>query len=91
MIGKFIEVYIDDIVIKSKTFDDHLLDLEKGFFIMRKHQLKMNPLKCAFAINAWNFLSFLVHNQGIEVNQNKAKAIIQARSLSTKELQRLLG
>lgn len=45
MIGKFIEVYIDDIIVKSQSFDNHLLNLEKKFRRMRKHQLKMNPLK----------------------------------------------
>ena len=59
---------------------------------MRKHQLKMNPLKCAFGVTAGNFLEFLVHNQGIEVDKNKAKAILQAKLPSNKkELQRLLG
>ena len=50
MIGKYIEVYIDDIVVKSQDFDEHLKNLEKDFIRMRKHQLKMNPLKCAFGI-----------------------------------------
>lgn len=47
MIEKFMEVYIDDIVVKSQDFDNHLLDLEKGFLRIRKHQLKMNHLKRA--------------------------------------------
>jgi hypothetical protein len=52
----------------------------------------MNPLKCAFGVTAGNFLGFLVHNRGIEVDKNKAKAILQAKPPSNKkELQRLLG
>ena len=62
MIGKYMEVYIDDIVVKSQVFDKHLENLEKAFIRMRKHQLKMNPLKCAFGVTAGNFLGFLVHN-----------------------------
>ena len=59
---------------------------------MKKHQLKMNPLKCAFGVMAGNFLGFLVHNRGIAVDKNKAKAILQVKPLSNKkELQRLLG
>ena len=59
---------------------------------MRKHQLKMSPLKCAFEVQAGNFLGLLVHNRGIEIDQNKAKAIMQAKPPSNKkELQRLLG
>ena len=52
----------------------------------------MNPLKCAFGVMAGNFLGFLVHNRGIAVDKNKAKAILQVKPLSNKkELQRLLG
>jgi hypothetical protein len=92
MIGKYMEVYIDDIVVKSQDFDKHLENLEKAFIRIRKHQLKMNPLKCAFGVTAGNFLGFLVHNRGIEVDKNKAKAILQAKPPSNKkELQRLLG
>ena len=75
MIGKFMEVYIDDVVVKSQDFNTYLKNLEKAFLRMRKHQLKMNPLKCAFGVQARNFLSFLVHIRGIEIDQNKAKAI----------------
>jgi hypothetical protein len=92
MIGKYMEVYIDDIVVKSQDFDKHLENLEKAFIRMRKHQLKMNPLKCAFGVTVGNFLGFLLHNRGIEVDKNKAKAILQAKPPSNKkELQRLLG
>ena len=58
MIGKYMEVYIDDIVVKSQDFDEHLRNLEQTFIRMRKHQLKMNPLKCAFDVTARNFLGF---------------------------------
>jgi hypothetical protein len=52
----------------------------------------MNSLKCAFGVTAGNFLGFLVHNRGIEVDKSKAKAILQAKPPSNKkELQRLLG
>ena len=92
IIGKYMEVYIDDIVIKSQDFDEHLKNLEQTFIRIRKHQLKMNPLKCVFGVTAGNFLRFLVHNRGIELDKNKAKAILQAKPPSNKkELQRLLG
>ena len=51
MIGKWMEVYIDDIMIKS-TDDDDLKFLKKSFERMRSHQLKMNPLKCLFSVFA---------------------------------------
>ena len=47
---------------------------------MRLHQLKLNTLKCAFGVQAGNFLGFLVHQRGVEVDQNKAKAIISAKA-----------
>ena len=52
MIGKFMEVYIDDVVVKSQDFKTHLKNLEKAYLRMRKHQLKMNPFKCAFGVQA---------------------------------------
>ena len=52
MIGKFMEVYIDDVVVKSQDFNTHLKNLEKAFLMMRKYQLKMNPLKCTFGVQA---------------------------------------
>ncbi|XP_028119295.1 uncharacterized protein LOC114316816 [Camellia sinensis] len=59
---------------------------------MRKYKLKMNPLKCAFGVFAGNFLGFLVHHIGIEVDANKAKAILRARApANKKELQSFLG
>ncbi|KAI5393297.1 hypothetical protein KIW84_060424 [Lathyrus oleraceus] len=54
--------------------------------------LKMNPLKCAFGVQAGDFLGFVVHKKGIEINENKAKAIMEAKAPSTKKgLQSLLG
>jgi hypothetical protein len=92
MIGKYMEVYIDDIVVKSQDFDEHLKNLEHAFIRIRKHQLKINPLKCAFGVTAGSFLGFLVHNRVMEVDENKTKAILQAKPPSNKkELQRLLG
>ena len=67
------EVYIDDIVVKSKRVSEHVDHLRKSFERMRHHQLKLNPLKCAFRVRVGNFLRFLVHQRGIEVDQNKEK------------------
>ncbi|XP_059663595.1 uncharacterized protein LOC132309293 [Cornus florida] len=92
MIGKFMEVYIDDVVVKSATKAKHLADLRRSFERMRTHGLKMNPLKCAFGVTAGNFLGFLVHRRGIEIDKNKARVIIDAQPpRNKKELQRLIG
>ena len=65
------EVYIDDIVVKSDGFDSHLADLQLGFERMRKYGLKMNPLKCAFGVSAGKFLGFIIHEHGIEIDPKK--------------------
>ncbi|CAL8993663.1 unnamed protein product [Prunus brigantina] len=92
MISRNIEVYIDDVVIKSESRLGHLDDLRSAFERMRRHQLKMNPKKCAFGVSAGNFLGFLVHQRGIEIDKNKAKAIIDAPPPKNKKgVQSLLG
>ena len=59
---------------------------------MRIYHLKLNPLKCAFGVKAGNFLGFLVHQRGVEIDKNKARAVLEAKSPQTKkELQRFLG
>ncbi|KAM1639367.1 hypothetical protein ACFXTN_008663 [Malus domestica] len=78
LIGTIVEVYIDDVVIKSKRRQTHLDDLRQAFLRMCQHNLKMNPAKCAFGVSAGNFLGFLVHHHGIEVDANKARVIINA-------------
>uniref|UniRef100_A0A151UFG0 Retrovirus-related Pol polyprotein from transposon opus n=1 Tax=Cajanus cajan TaxID=3821 RepID=A0A151UFG0_CAJCA len=92
LIGKFVQVYIDDIVVRSKQKGDHLQHLRLSFERSRKHGLKMNPLKCGFGVTTGEFLGFIVHQKGIEVDINKTKAIMEARPPSNKrELQSLLG
>ena len=84
LIGTIVEVYIDDVVVKSKNRRTHLDDLRQAFLRMRQHHLKMNPAKCAFGVLAGNFLGFLVHHRGIEIDENKARAILSAPPPTTK-------
>ena len=56
VIGKFMEVYIDDVIVKSETKESHLVNLRQAFDRMRKHNLKMNPEKCGFGVSAAKFL-----------------------------------
>ncbi|KAM2078098.1 hypothetical protein COP1_024346 [Malus domestica] len=92
LIGTIVEVYIDDVVIKSRQRRTHVDDLRQAFLRMRQHNLKMNPANCAFGVSAGNFLGFLVHHRGIEVDKNKARAIISDPPPTTKkQLQSLLG
>ncbi|KAG9450285.1 hypothetical protein H6P81_010250 [Aristolochia fimbriata] len=72
---KCVECYVDDLVVKTKQRLDHLLDLRAVFERLRRFQLKMNPLKCAFGITSGKFLGFIIHHRGIEVDQSKIDAI----------------
>nr|ABF97387.1 retrotransposon protein, putative, unclassified [Oryza sativa Japonica Group] len=74
LIGWLVEVYIDDVVVKSREIEDHIADLRKVFERTRKYGLKMNPTKCAFGVSAGQFLGFLVHERGIEAIKGQAIA-----------------
>ncbi|XP_071905708.1 uncharacterized protein [Coffea arabica] len=75
MIHKEMEVYVDDIIIKSKKAEDHLMDLRKLFERLRKYNLKLNPAKCAFGAPAGKLLGFIVSKKGIEIDPTKIKTI----------------
>ena len=74
-LGKNIEVYIDDMVVKSKVVSEHMVDLGSIFEILRKYKLRLNASKCSFGVGSGKFLGYMVTQQGIEVNPNQIKAI----------------
>ena len=89
-IGATMEVYIDDMLVKSITADLHIAYLSKAFQILRNYN--MNPAKCAFGVSAGKFLGFIVNHRGIEANPEKIKALLDMPSPSgIKEVQRLIG
>ncbi|KAL0307245.1 UNVERIFIED_CONTAM: hypothetical protein Sradi_6141800 [Sesamum radiatum] len=67
-IEKNIEVYIDDMVVKSKEAKDHIIDLEETFSILRNYRLKLNPRKFVFGVQRGLFLGFMFTQRGIEAN-----------------------
>ncbi|KAL0458333.1 UNVERIFIED_CONTAM: hypothetical protein Slati_0460500 [Sesamum latifolium] len=77
ILHKNVECYVDDLVVKSKMRQDHLQDLRKIFKRLRRYQLKMNPLKCAFGVTSGKFLGFVVRHRGIEIEQAKIDAILK--------------
>ena len=87
-----IEIYIDDMVVKSKMFLEHLGDLRAIFEILRKYKLCLNASKCSFGIGSGKFLGYMVTHKGIEVNLDQIKAINNLRSpQNPKEVQKLTG
>jgi hypothetical protein len=92
LIDKIVDFYIDDVVVKSKGYKEHLVDLRRTLECTRKHGLKMNPNKCDFGVSAGQFLCYLIHERGVEVGQKSinAKDKIEAPS-NKKEPQSLIG
>ena len=69
-LGKNIEVYIDDMVVKSKVVFEHVGDLRDTFEILRKHKLRLNASKCFFGVGSGKFVGYMVTHRGIEANSN---------------------
>lgn len=84
-IGKFLNCYIDDVVVKSHCDKKHLTHLKRTLERMGKYQLKMNPIKCEFGVLPGNFTGFLIQ-RGIEVDNNKAKPILEAKAPANKKV-----
>ena len=74
-LGKNIEVYIDDMVVKSKEVPNFMEDLRNIFETLREHKLRLNASKCSFRVGLGKFLSYMVTHRGIEVNPDHVKAI----------------
>lgn len=90
LIRRSMEVYVDNMLVKSEQANNHFKDLMDFFDILRQYQMKFNPTKCAFGVESGKFLGFMVNHRGIEVNPTKAQAIVDLQPLRTiKEVQRL--
>ena len=91
-IGRNMEMFVDDMLVKSKEVESHLDYLEETFKTLRRYQMKLNPTKCVFGVSSGKFLGFMVSQQGIEANLEKVKAILKMTSpRNIKEVQRLTG
>ena len=92
MMHKEIEVYVDDMIAKSKTEKDHVINLQKLFERLRKYKLRLNPAKCTFGVKSGKLLGFVVSQKGIEVDPSKVKAILEMPAPRTeKEVRGFLG
>ena len=91
-IGRTMEVYVDDMLVKSKQADDHVRHLKESFDVLRKYKMKLNPKKCVFGVASGKFLGFMVNQRGIEANPDKIKAILEMTLPKIiKDVQRLTG
>ena len=91
-LGKNIEIYIDDMVVKSKVVSEHLGDLRNIFEVLRKYKLHLNASKCSLGVGLGKFFGNIVTHRGIEVNPDQIKAINNFQSpRNPKEVQKLTG
>ena len=80
-LGKNIEIYIDDMVVKRKMVSEHMGDLRIIFEILKNYKLRLNASKCSFGVGSNKFLDYMVTHRGIEVNPDQ----------NPKEMQKLAG
>ena len=86
------EVYIDDMLVKSVKAELHISHLVEAFQVLKSYNMKLNPAKCAFGVSTGKFLGFIVNNRGIEANPDKIKAVLDMLPPSNiKDIQRLTG
>ncbi|XP_074346618.1 uncharacterized protein LOC141685413 [Apium graveolens] len=91
-IGRTMEVYVDDMLLKSKEVNDHIKHLMEMFNILRRFRMKLNPQKCVFGVESGKFLGFIVNHRGIEANPAKIKALLDMKSpTNVKQVHSLTG
>ena len=78
-IGWNVEVYVDDMLVKSLDKGKHLDDLQETFDTLRQYNMKLNPSKCAFGVSSRKFLGFMVLHRRIEANPDKIQAILDMK------------
>lgn len=85
------EVYVNDLVVKSKFAQQHPQHLAKVFVVLRDNWIKLNPIKCTFGVTSGYFLGYLVTQRGIEANLDQIR-VIQEMTIPTsqKEVQELI-
>jgi hypothetical protein len=92
LIGRIIEAYVDDIVVKSKKIGDLVPDLTEVFVKLRQHGVKLNPEKCVFGVPRGMLLGFVVSERGIEANPEKISDIMDMGPIKNlKGVQRVTG
>lgn len=84
------EVYMDDMLVKSLKIEEHIKNLKKSLEVLHKYKVKLNPTKCAFGVTSRKFLGVMVNHRGIAANPTKMKALLDMESPhKVKEVQSL--
>jgi len=92
LMDKCVEVYVDDMVVKSPSHLQHVRDLSAVFSALQQYNLRLNPEKCVFSVDSGKFLDFMLTQREIEANPKKCKVIIKMRNpTNVKQVQRLVG
>ena len=92
MMHKDVEVYVDDMIVKSPDRVDHLPALQRFFERIRQFRLRLNPKKCTFGVTSGMLLGHIVSECGIEVNPEKIRVILDMPTLMTeREIRGFLG
>jgi hypothetical protein len=92
LLGIILEIYIEDVIVKSDSMDNHLADLRAALERMRRYGLKMNLLKCVFGVSAGKFSGFIMHEHGIEIDPTKIESINKVQLPQCKnDMQKFLG
>ncbi|CAA0841636.1 Unknown protein, partial [Striga hermonthica] len=92
LIGHTMEVYVDDMLVKSEQASEHIAHLSKVFDILREYSMVLNPKKCTFGVGSGKFLGYMVSQRGIEANPAKIRAILElAPPTCVKGVQALTG
>ena len=70
------EVYVNDMLVKSKLARDHIQDVDQMFKVLHRYQMKLNPFKYAFGVASGKFLGFMVNQRGMEANPETIRALL---------------
>ena len=81
--GQNVEVYVDDMLVKSLDEEKHLDNLQEIFDMLRQYNMKLNPSKCTFGVLSGKFLGFMVSHRGIEANPDKIQVILDIKPLQS--------
>nr|ABF93727.1 retrotransposon protein, putative, Ty3-gypsy subclass [Oryza sativa Japonica Group] len=91
-IGRNVEAYVDDVVVKTKQKDNLITDLEETFASICAFRMKLNPEKCIFGVPSGKLLGFMISQRGIQANPEKINAILNMKPPSSqKDVQKLTG